>query len=327
MDAFSKIEKGFHLPDQRYEGQNKDFLCRRGQESISSFLEYLRSVRNLSSNSIEAYRVDLEHFTSFMERACIDKFEDIDHRILRSFLANQETLGFARSTIARRCATLRAFFYFLQETGCITYNPASALSYKIKGRTLPRFLTVRETSELIEEINSSCRDPDMAIRDSAIIELLYATGMRVGELCGLKISDVDLESGLIRVKGKGARERIAIAGDYARNALKIYLEKVRPEIVERSAYNGDVIFLGKRGRPINEREVRRIVRRAFSTIGGGVSPHTLRHSFATHILEGGADLRAVQELLGHKSIATTQIYTHVTRSEIRKAYDRSHPRA
>jgi integrase/recombinase XerC len=295
-------------------------------QAVDSFLDYVEGVRNLSPNTVAAYRRDLAHFSEFLKRAGIDDLSRVDHRTLRSFLANQQTRGYARTSVARRGACLRAFFHFLAETCALPGDPSTTLSFPVKGRRLPRFLTEREAEALAE---GSGKTADVGIRDRAIIELLYATGMRVGELCGLRIAEVDLEAGVIRVVGKGDRERVVLAGDPAVQALTEYLQKVRPVLSLARGYEGDIVFLGKRGSPIDPRQVRRVVEReARSLFGGeGLSPHALRHTFATHLLANGADLRSVQELLGHKNIATTQIYTHVTRNEIRKAYDSSHPRA
>lgn len=295
------------------------------REQAESFLAYIVEVRNLSANTVSAYRRDLAAFEEYLERAGIDELSRVDHRVLRGFLANQHARGYSRSTVARRCATLRAFFHFLVDGGRLSSDPASTLAFPLKGRRLPRFLTEPEAAALVEGAGSG---PEPSPRDRAIIEMLYATGMRVGELCGLRTGDVDMASGLVRVVGKGDRERVVIAGRPALDALEAYIRDVRPSLAGAGEYRGDVVFLGKRGAPLDPREARRIVEREGSAlVGGGVTPHTLRHTFATHLLANGADLRSVQELLGHRNIATTQIYTHVTRGEIRKAYDRSHPRA
>jgi integrase/recombinase XerC len=290
------------------------------------FLDHLAGARNLSPNTIAAYRRDLAHFDDFLERAGIDDLSKVSHRTLRSFLANQQTRGYARTTVARRSACLRAFFHFLTDTGLIDSDPSTTLTFPVKGRRLPRFLSETEAQALAE---GSEGDSDLAPRDRAIIELLYATGMRVGELCGLRLTDVDLDAGVIRVIGKGDRERVVLAGRPAVRALNEYLLHVRPLLARAKGYDGDIVFLGQRGSPIDPRQVRRIVdREAKAVVGGeGISPHTLRHTFATHLLTHGADLRSVQELLGHKNVATTQVYTHLTRAEVRKAYDKSHPRA
>jgi integrase/recombinase XerC len=245
---------------------------------------------------------------------------------MRSFLANQQTRGYARTSVARRSACLRAFFHFLTDNGIIANDPSTTLTFPVRGRRLPRFLTEREAEALTE---GPVEVSELGIRDHAIIEMLYATGMRVGELCGLRLADVDLDAGVFRVVGKGDRERVVLAGEPAVEALLEYLRSARPELARASAYDGEAVFLGKRGSPIDPRQVRRIVdREAKANVGGeGLSPHALRHSFATHMLANGADLRSVQELLGHKNVATTQIYTHLTRAEVRKAYDNSHPRA
>lgn len=295
-------------------------------KEVEAFLEYLDGVRNLSPNTVAAYRRDLAHFTEYLSRAGIDDITAVDHRTLRSFLANQQTRGYARASVARRSACLRAFFHYLTESCALASDPSTTLTFPVKGRRLPRFLSEPEAESLA---GGTEEGSDLGIRDHAIIELLYATGMRVGELCGLRLTGIELETGVIRVVGKGDRERVVLAGQPAIRALSEYLNSVRPALARERAYDGEAVFLGKRGAPIDPRQVRRIVdREARALVGGeGLSPHTLRHTFATHLLANGADLRSVQELLGHKNVATTQIYTHVTRAEIRKAYDSSHPRA
>lgn len=293
---------------------------------VKGFLGYLKGVRNLSPNTIEAYRSDLAHFSNFLSRAGVTDLSQVDRRVLRSFLANQQARGYSRATIARRCAALRSFFSFEKESALIETDPSRVLTYPVKGRKLPRFLSEAEAEALSE---GSGRGRDLGIRDRAIIEMLYATGVRVGELCGLRAHDIDFETGATRVVGKGNRERVVLAGKPALEALSAYMSELRPRLVLTGGYQGDTVFLGRRGRPLGAREVRRILDRESKALlqGGAVSPHALRHTYATHLLAHGADLRSVQELLGHRNVATTQIYTHLTRSEIREAYDRSHPRA
>jgi len=295
-------------------------------EKIDAYLAYLKNVRNLSPNTMTSYRHDLEHFDEFLKRAGISGLSAVDHKTLRSFLANQRTRGYSRATVARRCACLRSFFHFLVESGVLTRDPASVLAFSVKGVNPPRFLTEAEAETLAE---GSGKDTDISLRDRAIIEVLYATGVRVSELCSLRLGDVDLAAGVMRVLGKGRRERVVLAGKYATDSVRRYIEETRPSLVEAGTYNGDIVFLGRRGSPLDPRQARRIVDREFkATLGGeGLSPHALRHTFATHLLSRGADLRSVQELLGHKNVATTQVYTHLTRGEIKKAYDKSHPRA
>jgi len=296
------------------------------EDQVQAFLEHLGSARKLSPNTLAAYRSDLGQLADFFERAGVEDLASVNHRTLRSFLANQQTRGYSRATIARRCACTRAFFSFLAETGRIPSDPATSLAFTVKGRKLPRFLSEEEAACMADEAG---RNSTSSERDKAIIELLYATGMRVGELCTLRTGDVDIESGAVRVTGKGDRERVVLAGRPAMAALHGYLDDERPTLCRASGYDGDVVFLGSRGRPLDPRQARRVVKREASRLvsGEGVSPHTMRHTFATHLLSNGADLRSVQELLGHKNVATTQIYTHLTRGEIRKAYDESHPRA
>jgi len=295
-------------------------------ELVDAFLDHLLRVRNLSSNTVASYATDLAQFEEFLRRAGIDDLGGVDHKLLRSFLANQQSKGYARSTVSRRCACLRAFFHFLAETSAIDGDPSTTLSFPVKGRRLPRYLTEPETEALLATPPGA---EELALRDRAIIEVLYATGVRVGELCGLKLTDVDLDAGTLRVVGKGDRERVALLGRPAAGAMESYISGERERLAERSQRAGDFVFLGRRGSPMDQREVRRVVDRVSSELAaaGNVSPHTFRHTFATHMLAHGADLRAVQELLGHSNVATTQIYTHLTRAEIRKAYEQSHPRA
>lgn len=295
-------------------------------EAVEGFLAHAGRVRNLSPNTVASYRRDLAHFLDFLARAGVDSLRLVDHRTLRSFLANQQARGYARASIARRSACLRAFFHYLSDTGALSSDPTTTLACPVKGRRLPRFLTELEAEAFTE---GATGDDDLALRDRAMMELMYASGMRVGELCGLRVGDVDQRAGTVRVVGKGDRERIVLAGRPAMRAIREYLSVARPGLAGKSSYRGDALFLGSRGAPIDPRQVRRIVRRRAGALaaGDGLTPHSLRHSFATHLLANGADLRAVQELLGHKNIATTQIYTHLSMNEIRKAYDRSHPRA
>ncbi|MBU4175395.1 MAG: tyrosine recombinase [Actinobacteria bacterium] len=294
-------------------------------KGVGRFLSYLRDVKNLSGNTLSSYGGDLEHFTEFLSRMEVDCLADIDHRMLRSFLANQQARGYSRSTVARRCACLRSLFHFLADADIIDSNPATTLSFPVKGRDVPRFLTEAEAEVLAGE--SGGAGPP-GLRDHAIIEMLYATGIRVSELCALLVADVDFNNGVLKVVGKGDRERMVLVGEPALEALREYLDQERPALARAGGYEGNVVFLGVRGSPIDPRQVRRVVRAESSALdGGGISPHALRHSFATHLLAHGADLRSVQELLGHKNITTTRIYTHLTRSEVRKAYDRSHPHA
>ncbi len=290
------------------------------------FLKNIRTGRNLSPNTVDAYARDLRQFEDFLDRAGVRDLSGVDHRLLRSFLANQRARGYSRATVARRCACLRAFFHFLAQAGFIDADPSTTLSFPLKEKRLPRFLSEQETDMMLA---GPAIGTDLARRDKAIIEVLYATGVRVGELCGLELGDVDLRGGTIRVVGKGDRERVVLAGQPAVEALSEYIAEERPSLARESGYEGGKVFLGKRGAPLDARQVRRIVQREAGRIavGDNVSPHTFRHTFATHLLAHGADLRSVQELLGHRNVATTQIYTHLTKAEIRKAYDRSHPRA
>ncbi len=296
------------------------------KDTVRLFLSHLEEVRGLSPNTVSAYRNDLEHFFDFLERMGLSDIKKVDHKTLRAFLAFEETRGHSRPTIARRCASLKSFFRYLADAGLIDTNPASALSFRVSGRKPPVFLSESEVMRLLEGSGS---DPVLQIRDLALIEVLYATGIRVGELCALKLGDIDFDGCTMRVCGKGNKERIVLFGAKARDALLSYIELARPILLKSSDYKGDAVFLGSRGKPINPRQVQRVIERESRRLSsrGRISPHTLRHSFATHMLSRGADLRTVQELLGHASISTTQVYTHLSKSDIKRAYDRTHPRA
>ncbi|MDD5447783.1 MAG: tyrosine recombinase XerC [Actinomycetota bacterium] len=294
-------------------------------KELDDFFEYLARVRGLSENTIRAYRVDLDHFMRFLDHAEVD-LTSVDHRLLRSFLANQKARGYSRGTVARRCACLRSFFRYLEETGALASNPASTLSFNLKGRKLPRVLSEFEAQILADNAGKGSKTPS---RDRAIIEMLYGTGIRVGELCALCLRDIRLGESAIRVLGKGGVERTVVMGNYAKEALENYIESERGKLARGGNYHGDIVFLGVRGKPINPREVRRVLERESILLGGSKisSPHVLRHTFATHMIARGADLRSVQEMLGHRNVATTQIYTHLDSEAVKRAYGKSHPRA
>jgi integrase/recombinase XerC len=247
----------------------------------------------------------------------------MDNLKLRAYLAHLFTQNFSRRSIARKLSSVRTFFAFANREGIIENNPAGEISTPKLGRRLPEFLSVEETKLLLE---CPPADSPAGIRDRAVLEVLYSTGVRVAELSGIKLNDMDLLGGLVKVTGKGGKQRIALLGRYAVEALRKYLD-VRTSLDR--GLSRKKVFLSRTGRPLQERDFHRIVTRYSRTLWGKrrVSPHTLRHSFATHLLDGGADLRDVQELLGHAQLSTTQIYTHVSAERLKIMYDRAHPHA
>jgi site-specific recombinase XerD len=291
---------------------------------IDGFISHLSLERRLSPHTTAAYRTDLLGLATFLARGGSDLL-GVDHRLLRRWLANLATRGYARTSIARKAASVRALYRFLARRGLAAEGPASLLSTPRPARRLPAVLKQTEAATLVEAPEGD--DPFME-RDRAVLELLYAAGIRVAELSGLDVDDVDLDQARIRVLGKGGKERLALLGQPAIEAIRSYLAWARPKIApeERSER---ALFLNRRRKRVGPRDVRSLVEKYRKMVlpGHRASPHTLRHSFATHLMEGGADIRAVQELLGHASLATTQRYTHVSRGRLFGAYRTSHPRA
>jgi integrase/recombinase XerC len=256
----------------------------------------------------------------------LSSWEEVGVIQIRAYLAELTDLGLARTTILRKIASLRSFFKYLTLEGLVDHNPLLHLGSPKRQRKLPQFLYVREIEELLKFEDASPK----GLRDRAILEVLYGTGMRVSELTGLNLDDLDLDRGYLRVYGKGARERITFLGRKGSHALNDYLRKGRPFFQAcRPECAESAVFLNKNGTRLSARSIRRLLDSYVeqAALEKKVSPHTLRHSFATHLLEGGADLRAVQEMLGHVHISTTQIYTHLERDKIKKTYDQTHPRA
>ncbi len=269
-----------------------------------------------SEHTVAAYSRDLSQFFDFCDRWGHRSVGDVDRRTVRRYLANLDTRGYARSSMSRKAATVRAFYADQVMRGQSAFNPAAGIARPRLPSRLPRALPFRDLSTALEGIAGS--DP-VSYRDRAMLELLYGSGLRVAEAARLAVEDVRGQD-VVRVIGKGARERIVPMSVPSQDALEQYLQHGRPLLAV--ADSGTTLFLGVKGGPLGVRGIRRVVRHRAATF-----PHALRHSFATHLLEGGADLRAVQEMLGHIELATTQIYTSVTRHHLRSTYDRSHPRA
>ena len=296
--------------------------------ALAAYERHLASERDLTPHTVRAYLGDvaglLEHATALGH---VD-VATLDIRTLRSWLARQQTLGKARSTMARRSAAVRVFTAWALRTGRASTDPGALLGSPKAHKTLPAALGVEEARALLDAAAAAADDGSpVGVRDAAILELLYATGIRVGELCGLDVDDVDRGRRVIRVFGKGRKERTVPYGLPADRALERWLTTGRPALFAIGA--GAALFLGARGRRVDQRAVRTLVHRRLEDVPGApdLGPHGLRHTAATHLLEGGADLRTVQELLGHASLATTQIYTHVTTDRLRAAYKLAHPRA
>ncbi len=283
-----------------------------------AFSLYLEIERNLSPHSIRAYRQDLDMFHAFLADQPLEK---VDYRTLRRFLGHLKQEGYERSTIARRMATLRTYFRFLVRERMIPGNPTLGLQSPKLTRKLPSFLDWEELQRLLDSPDES----PLGLRDRALLELLYATGMRVSEIADLSLRQLNWEEAEIRVVGKGSKERMVLMSDSAMGHLRRYLDAARPHF---QPVNTDKLFLNRSGKPLSSRSIDRMLkmRARKAGISKPISPHTLRHTFATHLLEGGADLRVVQELLGHASLSTTQIYTHVSQDRLRQVYQQAHPR-
>jgi site-specific recombinase XerD len=340
-----------------------DALAPAARHAVEAFVAHLRDERGLSGHTVVAYRRDLTQFLQYAGRAGVADPGRVEPLLLRRFLALQRTRGLAPASIARKAAALRAGFRFLARRGLVAEDPAAGLGVPRGPKRLPVVLKPRQVDRLLAEPDPT--DP-VGLRDRAILELLYATGIRVGELCGLRLGDVDLAADTVLVLGKGAKQRVVPFGEPARDALLDYLANGRaamlpgadespsssragaasqsrqpssPSRRDRAAGpraggrdGGDdreALFFNRRRRPMTQRDVRGMLERYRVAAGApaGTSPHTLRHSYATHLLEGGADLRAVQELLGHVALTTTQTYTHVSNERLRRVYEQAHPRA
>jgi integrase/recombinase XerC len=295
---------------------------------LTAYERHLSAERNLTAHTVRAYVGDIHDLFEHAHRSGARRPDDIELRTLRSWLAKQQSLGKSRSTLARRATAARVFTAWAMKTERMTKDPGAQLRSPKPHRRLPTTLTGVEVRELLDSVAAQATSGDpVDVRDVAVLEVLYATGIRVGELAGLDVDDIDAERRVIRVFGKGRKERTVPFGVPASAALAAWLAHGRPRLV--SSPSGPALFLGVRGRRIDVRTVRDVVHRRLREVEGApdTGPHGLRHTAATHLLEGGADLRSVQELLGHASLATTQIYTHVTTERLRAAYQQAHPRA
>jgi integrase/recombinase XerC len=298
-------------------------------EVRSAFERYLEAERNLSVHTIRAYLGDLDSFFDQLERLDVTDFATLELAHIRSWLANQQVKGGARTTLSRRATSIRLFTKWATKKGYLPKDVGATLATPKGARTLPEVLNVADAGLAMDALATRVAEEDgpLSKRDCAMVEVLYASGARVSELCGLDLQDIDYERNTIRVIGKGNKERTIPLGNPAMRALDAWLKDGRPTLAGDKSDRA--VFLGARGKRIDQRTVRTVVYQALEALEGAVKlgPHALRHSAATHLLEGGADLRTVQEILGHASLATTQIYTHVSTERLQKAFKQAHPRA
>ncbi len=327
---------------------------------IEEFIRHISLEKNLSDHTIRNYLSDISQFNEYLQEVfkknvlSPEDLRKVDHVTIRSFLSSLYEKGLSKSSVARKVSAIRTFFNYMCREGTLVNNPGKMVSTPKRGKTLPKFLSVDEADRLM---GTPVGNDSMSIRDRAILETFYSAGLRIGEIVAINLEDMNLSDGLIKVKGKGRKERIVPVGRKAIEAIKEYLANLPPPLNplpqgegelrsislfpppltgggegegERKAFSGEKgypLFLNKYGRRITTRSVHRIVEK-YKNLSGlwDITPHSLRHSFATHLLEGGADLRSVQEMLGHANLSTTQRYTHVSMDKLMEVYDKAHPR-
>jgi integrase/recombinase XerC len=298
-------------------------------EIRDAFERYLEAERNLSVHTIRAYMGDLDSFFEHLEKLDLSEFSKLELAHIRSWLANQQVKGGARTTLSRRAVSIRLFTKWATKKGYLAKDVGATLATPKGARTLPDVLSIADAGLAMDAMATRVAQEEgpISLRDCAILEVLYASGARVSELCGLDLEDIDYARQTIRVLGKGNKERTIPLGNPAMRGLEAWLKQGRESLAGEKSERA--VFLGARGKRIDQRTVRTVVYEALQALEGAVKlgPHALRHSAATHLLEGGADLRTVQEILGHASLATTQIYTHVSTERLQKAFKQAHPRA
>jgi len=294
------------------------------QETFDKYISYLEVERNVSPYTVRNYTTDLLGFFQFLKAKGVSSLKEVDRHVLRDYLSHLMNQGFVKASIARKLSAIRSFYRYLLREGVVPVNPIERASSPKLDKRLPSFLTIGEVERLLKA-------PDLSTpqgqRDRALLELLYASGLRVSELVRLDLGQINLDTNEIRVWGKGSKERVTLMGEPAAEALRNYLGQGRPKLLGEK--RGNALLLNRYGQRLVERRVQRILEK-YATLAGidkRVHPHMLRHTFATHLLDGGADLRVVQELLGHARLSSTQIYTHVTKSQARKVYLSAHPMA
>jgi integrase/recombinase XerC len=296
-------------------------------DALAEYLRHLGLEKNASAHTVKSYREDLtqavEYFRGQLSTAATPS--RVTTRVVRSYLAWLHEQGYAKSTVARRMASVRSWFRFLCRQGALPSNPADGLRGPRQDKKLPHFMSEDDMTRLLETPEGVT---PLGLRDRAILETLYSAGLRVSEVVGLELDDIDFDAGIIMVRGKGKKERLALVGGKAQTALKAWLN-ARDPLLEGRLARASAVFLNKNGTRLTTRSVGRMLEKYLAQAGldPRSSPHTLRHSFATHLLDRGADIRSVQELLGHASLGTTQIYTHVTTHRLKDSYHKAHPRA
>jgi len=291
---------------------------------VAEFINYLAVERGLAQNTLESYGRDLRQFQNYLDNAKLDLMTASNHNTIMNYLSNLQAKGRAVSTISRNLAAIKSFYQYLVRERYLEKDPAVNLESPKLEKKLPRILTIAEVEELLRQPNPNT---PTGLRDKAMLELLYATGIRVSELISLNISDANLEMGYIKCYGKGSKERIVPLGSIAAKCVHEYINRGRPKLVR--TYDEAALFVNHHGNRLTRQGFWKIIKKYAleANITKEITPHTLRHSFATHLLENGADLRSVQEMLGHADISTTQIYTHVTKNRLKEVYDKTHPRA
>ena len=299
------------------------------EKLIAAFTRHLEVERSLSVHTIRAYIGDLESLVDHLQNIGVADISQLELIHLRSWLANQQVKGGARTTLSRRAVSVRLFTKWAVKNKYLAKDVAATLATPKGHRTLPEVLEIADAKVAMDSLATRAAEEEtpISLRDVAMVEMLYASGARVAELCGLDLGDIDYDRQTIRVLGKGNKERTIPLGNPAMRALNAYLKDARDSL--KNALSANAVFLGARGKRIDQRTVRTVVYNALQAIEGieRIGPHALRHSAATHLLEGGADLRTVQEILGHASLATTQIYTHVSTERLQKVFKQAHPRA
>ncbi|MCM3732178.1 tyrosine recombinase XerC [Fictibacillus nanhaiensis] len=296
------------------------------RQLVVDFLNYLMIEKNSSPYTIEHYEKDINDFTSFLKQQAIEGFAAVSYVLVRHYLVSLHEKKYARNTVARKISSMRSFYRFLNREKIVEHNPFAMASLPKKAKMLPQFLYEKELEKLF---NVSDLSTPIGQRNQAILELLYGTGIRVSECCKLQLKDLDLFVEAVLVKGKGRKERYVPLGSFAIEALERYMTNGRKMLLAKTENKSDSLFLNYKGEPLSARSVRNILNKIIeeSSLTIHISPHVLRHTFATHMLNEGADLRAVQELLGHSQLSSTQVYTHVTKDHLKKIYNNTHPRA
>lgn len=296
------------------------------EKEIEHFLDKLAIQKQYSAHTIEAYQRDLKEFTSYLMQEAIDGYQDVDYQVLRGYLGKLYDDQLEPSSIARKLSSLRSFFDYLLKENLIADNPMLLIHAPKQAKRNPDFLFYEEIETLLDKIDTSTT---LGIRNRAILELMYASGLRASEVVQLQLGDIDVNRMLVKILGKGKKERYVPFHELALETLQRYLKEARPELMLKAKEKHQVVFVNKNGNPLTTRGLRDIIDRVALETGLGrhLHPHTIRHTFATHLLDQGAELRLVQEMLGHENLSTTQIYTHVSKEKLKKTYLSAHPLA